>query len=89
MFDKFKLVFIWLILCLIFPLTASAAKPDSGGGSYFFEADPLIDCGDFWIRDDTLMDYSWRDFYDKDGNWVYPEHKGRLPFTFSLKATVR
>ena len=26
---------------------------------------------------------------DKNGNWVYPEHKGRLPFTFSLKATIR
>jgi len=26
---------------------------------------------------------------DKDGNWVYPEHRGRLPFTFSLKAVVR
>ena len=70
MFDKFKLVFIWLTLCLIFPLTASAAKPDSGGGSFFFEADPLIDCGDFLILDDTLIDYSWRDFYDRDGNWV-------------------
>ena len=26
---------------------------------------------------------------DKDGKWVYPEHKGGLPFTFSLKAAVR
>jgi len=26
---------------------------------------------------------------DEDGNWVFPEHKGRLPFTFSLKATIR
>ena len=26
---------------------------------------------------------------DKDGKWVYPEHKGGLPFTFSLKATIR
>jgi hypothetical protein len=23
------------------------------------------------------------------GQWVWPEHKGKLPFTFSLKATVR
>ncbi len=23
------------------------------------------------------------------GGWVFPEHKGRLPFTFSLKATIR
>jgi SAM-dependent methyltransferase len=26
---------------------------------------------------------------DKSGNWIFPEYKGRLPFTFSLKATVR
>ncbi len=26
---------------------------------------------------------------DKDGNWVYPEYQGALPFTFSLKATIR
>ena len=70
MFDKFKLVFIWLTLCLIVPLTASAGKPDSGGGSYFIEADPLISCGDFLILDDLLLGYSWSDFYDKDGNWV-------------------
>ena len=70
MFDKFKLVFILLTLCLIVPLTASAAKPLSGGWSDFFEADPLIDCGDFLILDDVLVDASWREFYDKDGNFV-------------------
>jgi len=26
---------------------------------------------------------------DEAGNWIFPEWKGRLPFTFSLKATVR
>ena len=26
---------------------------------------------------------------DENGKWVFPEHKGRLPFTFSLKATIR
>ena len=26
---------------------------------------------------------------DDNGNWIFPEHKGRLPFTFSLKATIR
>jgi SAM-dependent methyltransferase len=26
---------------------------------------------------------------DENGNWVYPEHRGRLPYTFSLKATIR
>ncbi len=26
---------------------------------------------------------------DARGHWVYPEHKGQLPFTFSLKATIR
>ncbi|MBN1877991.1 MAG: class I SAM-dependent methyltransferase [Anaerolineae bacterium] len=26
---------------------------------------------------------------DKEGNWVFPEHKERLPYTFSLKATIR
>jgi SAM-dependent methyltransferase len=26
---------------------------------------------------------------DERGGWVYPEHRGRLPYTFSLKAVVR
>lgn len=26
---------------------------------------------------------------DANGKWIYPEHQGRLPFTFSLKATIR
>ncbi|MBN2390127.1 MAG: class I SAM-dependent methyltransferase [Anaerolineae bacterium] len=26
---------------------------------------------------------------DALGNWVFPEHKGKLPYMFSLKATVR
>lgn len=26
---------------------------------------------------------------DEGGNWAFPEHKGKLPYTFSLKATVR
>ncbi len=26
---------------------------------------------------------------DENGNWVFPELKGKLPFTFSLKATIR
>ena len=39
MFDKFKFVFVCLTLCFAVPVTASAAEPDSGGGSYFYEAD--------------------------------------------------
>lgn len=70
MFDKFKLGLICLTLCLTVPLTASAAKPDSGKGSYFFEAEPLVFCGDFTIVDDLLMDVSWNYFYDNDGNFV-------------------
>jgi len=30
-----------------------------------------------------------RQIKDENGNWVFPEHKGRLPFTFSLKATIK
>ena len=26
---------------------------------------------------------------DEAGGWAYPEHRGKLPYTFSLKATVR
>ncbi len=26
---------------------------------------------------------------DEHGQWIFPEHKGKLPYTFSLKATVR
>ena len=30
-----------------------------------------------------------RQIKDAQGNWVFPEHKGKLPYTFSLKATIR
>jgi SAM-dependent methyltransferase len=30
-----------------------------------------------------------RQVLDEGGNWVFPEYRGKLPFTFSLKATVR
>ncbi len=30
-----------------------------------------------------------RQVQDALGNWVFPEHQGRLPYSFSLKATVR
>jgi SAM-dependent methyltransferase len=26
---------------------------------------------------------------DEQGNWMFPDHRGKLPYTFSLKATVR
>lgn len=26
---------------------------------------------------------------DESGNWIFPEYEGKLPFTFSLKATIR
>ena len=26
---------------------------------------------------------------DAQGNWGYPEHRRKLPYTFSLKATIR
>jgi hypothetical protein len=70
MFDKFKLGLICVTLCLTVPLTASAAKPDSGKRSRFFEAAPLVFCGDFTIVDDFLVDVSWNYFYDNDGNFV-------------------
>jgi hypothetical protein len=70
---KCKFTFVLTILFLAIPLTTSAAKPDSGGGTFFFPGDPLVDCGDFWILDNTLMRVSWRDFYDEEGNWVRSE----------------
>jgi SAM-dependent methyltransferase len=26
---------------------------------------------------------------DENGHWIFPEYRGKLPFTFSLKATIR
>ena len=70
MTTRWKFAFILTIFYLTAPLSTSAAKPDSGGGTFFLPGDPLVDCGDFRILDDLLMRESWRDFYDKDGNWV-------------------
>jgi len=70
MFTKVKFIFIIAILSLIIPFTASAAKPDQGKYSVFFPADPLVDCGDFLILDNTAMDVAWKYFSDNDGNWV-------------------
>jgi len=70
MTTRFRIIFILTLLSLIFPLHASAAKPDQSKFSMFFPADPLFDCGDFRILDDVAIDGAMRDFLDKDGNWV-------------------
>lgn len=45
-----------------------------------------------WFREFDWLYYRLseeKQIKDKDGNWAFPEHQGRLPFTFSLKATIR
>jgi SAM-dependent methyltransferase len=45
-----------------------------------------------WLHEFDWLYYqlsSDRQIKEEDGGWAYPEHQGRLPFTFSLKATVR
>jgi len=70
MTTKNKFTYVLTIVCLTLPLATMAAKPDSGGGTFFYPDDPLVDCGDFWILDDTIVRVAWADFYDKEGNWV-------------------
>ncbi len=44
-----------------------------------------------WLHEFDWLYYreSAKQVRDQEGDWIYPEHQGRLPFTFSLKATVR
>jgi SAM-dependent methyltransferase len=45
-----------------------------------------------WLREFDWLYYQCsaeRQERDEAGGWVYPELRGKLPFTFSLKATVR
>lgn len=70
MTTKFRMFFVLTLLSFIFPLCASAAKPDQTKFSMYFPADPLVDCGDFLILDDVAIDAALKDFFDKEGNWV-------------------
>lgn len=44
-----------------------------------------------WLHEFDWLFYKLSDRHTQDaqGNWVFPEHRDRLPFTFSLKATIR
>ncbi len=44
-----------------------------------------------WLHEFDWLFFKLSEKHVKDaqGNWVFPEHKGKLPYTFSLKATVR
>jgi 2-polyprenyl-3-methyl-5-hydroxy-6-metoxy-1,4-benzoquinol methylase len=45
-----------------------------------------------WFREFDWLYYKLSDEKqrrDEHGYWVFPEHKQKLPFTFSLKATIR
>jgi len=45
-----------------------------------------------WLHEFDWLFYRMSDdkqTQDEEGNWVYPEHREKLPYTFSLKATVR
>jgi hypothetical protein len=44
-----------------------------------------------WLHEFDWLFYevSKKQVRDAHGNWVFPEHQQRLPYTFSLKATVR
>lgn len=70
MFAKIKFIFVVAVLCLTIPFSVLAKKPEKGEWSDFFPAEPLIDCGDYWILDDLVFDVFWIDFFDKDGNWI-------------------
>jgi len=70
MFTKVKFIFIITVLCLSIPFSVLANKPEKGEYSDFFLAEPLIDCGDYWILDDYVLDLFWIDFFDNEGNWI-------------------
>jgi len=44
-----------------------------------------------WLHEFDWLYYKLSDkqVRDENGGWLYPTHKDRLPYTFSLKATVR
>lgn len=81
MFKRFSFILALSILCLTIPLSVLAAKPDSGKQTMFFPGDPLVFCDydgeddDFLILDDLLMNVTWSDFYDKEGNIIRHSEK--------------
>ncbi|MBN1921158.1 MAG: SAM-dependent methyltransferase, partial [Anaerolineae bacterium] len=45
-----------------------------------------------WLHEFDWLYYrlsAGRQVQNEAGQWVYPEHVGKLPYTFSLKATIR
>lgn len=45
-----------------------------------------------WLHEFDWLFYQMsaeKQVQDEEGNWIFPEHREKLPYTFSLKATVR
>jgi 2-polyprenyl-3-methyl-5-hydroxy-6-metoxy-1,4-benzoquinol methylase/GNAT superfamily N-acetyltransferase len=45
-----------------------------------------------WLHEFDWLFYQMsaeKQIQDEEGNWIYPEHREKLPYTFSLKATIR
>lgn len=70
MFTKLKFILVIAVLCLTIPFSLSAKKPEKGEWSGFFAEVSIIDCGDYWILTDEVVEIFWIDFFDKDDNWL-------------------
>jgi SAM-dependent methyltransferase len=76
---------------------ASESKPSTNFSWMYTMGEIITALSQSGMHVEWLHEFDWLYFQlsaekqvkgDLDG-WLYPEHKGKLPYTFSLKATVR
>lgn len=70
MLTQFRFLFISAVLSLTIPLGLQANPPIKDEWSGYFESVPLLDCGDYWIMSNELVELSWIYFFDRHGNFI-------------------
>ena len=65
----FKYFIYLLVLLLLLPSGALAAKPDFYSDEFTFETE-VVDCGEFSVMDEVTEIDKIKDFYDKNGSFI-------------------
>ncbi|MGC9393902.1 MAG: class I SAM-dependent methyltransferase [Anaerolineae bacterium] len=76
---------------------ASESKPATNYSWMYTMGEIVTALSQAGLHIEWLHEFDWlffrlsaeKQIKDAQGNWIFPEHRGKLPYTFSLKATVR
>ena len=67
-----RLLLVGLVILLtLMPVGGAwATPPEHSTYQLEWEAMEWVDCGDFWVLEDAVVDVRATNFYDQDGNWI-------------------